>query len=299
MRISTANSYDNAIDSLTRRQRALSESQEQLTSLKRVNRASDDPTAAARAERALATLQRTQSELRGVEASRVAMTQIEGALGEGGELLQQAREAIVSAGNGSYSDAERKVLAQQIRAVREQLLAAANRGDGSGGYLFGGQGSATPPFVDGAGGVTCNGEAGRTQAATRDDLPLNADGQAIWLATPDVFKLLADAATDLETTGRTQAQIASTNAAALQDIDAVLGRVQLARSEAGEVLNRIDGVASRLGDEKVAAKTERSNAEDLNMVEALSDFQNQQTSYDAALKSYALVQRMSLFTYLS
>ena len=299
MRISTANSYDKAIDSLTQRHRALSESQEQLTSLKRVNRASDDPTAAARAERALATLQRTRSELRGVEASRVAMTQIEGALGEGGELLQQAREAIVSAGNGSYSDAERKVLAQQIRAVREQLLAAANRGDGSGGYLFGGQGSATPPFVDGAGGVSYNGEAGRTQAATRDGLPLNADGQAIWLATPDVFKLLGDAATDLETTGRTQAAIATTNAAALQDLDAVLGRVQLARSEAGEVLNRIDGVAGRLADDEVAARTERSNAEDLDMVRALSEFQNQQTSYDAALKSYALVQRMSLFTYLS
>ncbi len=299
MRISTANSYDNAIDSLTRRHRALSESQEQLTSLKRVNRASDDPTAAARAERALASLQRTQSELRGVEASRVAMTQIESALGEGGELLQQAREALVSAGNGSYSDAERKVLAQQLRAVREQLLATANRGDGSGGYLFGGQGSATPPFIDGAGGVTYNGSSGQAQAATRDGLPLNADGQATWLAAPDVFELLADAATDLETTGRTQAQIAQTNAAALQDVDAVLARVQLVRSEAGEVLNRIEGVASRLADDEVAAKTERSNAEDLDMVKAVSEFQNQQTSYDAALKSYALVQRMSLFTYLS
>jgi flagellar hook-associated protein 3 FlgL len=35
------------------------------------------------------------------------------------------------------------------------------------------------------------------------------------------------------------------------------------------------------------------------MVDAISKFQNQQTGYDAALKSYAMVQRMSLFQYLN
>ena len=32
--------------------------------------------------------------------------------------------------------------------------------------------------------------------------------------------------------------------------------------------------------------------------QAISDFQNQQTGYDAALKTYSMVQRMSLFQYL-
>jgi flagellar hook-associated protein 3 FlgL len=34
------------------------------------------------------------------------------------------------------------------------------------------------------------------------------------------------------------------------------------------------------------------------MVKGISDFQNQQTAYDAALKTYAQVQRLSLFTYM-
>ena len=49
----------------------------------------------------------------------------------------------------------------------------------------------------------------------------------------------------------------------------------------------------------LAAQTERSNAEDLDMVQAVSDFQNKQSGYDAALKSYSLVQKLSLFQYLS
>jgi flagellar hook-associated protein 3 FlgL len=34
------------------------------------------------------------------------------------------------------------------------------------------------------------------------------------------------------------------------------------------------------------------------MVEAISDFQGKQTGYDAALKTYSMVQRMSLFDYM-
>jgi flagellar hook-associated protein 3 FlgL len=35
------------------------------------------------------------------------------------------------------------------------------------------------------------------------------------------------------------------------------------------------------------------------MVQAIADFQNRQTGYDAALKAYSIVQRMSLFQYLN
>jgi flagellar hook-associated protein 3 FlgL len=57
-------------------------------------------------------------------------------------------------------------------------------------------------------------------------------------------------------------------------------------------------VEGRIAESKLAAKTERSNAEDLDLVQAISDFQGQQTGYDAALKTYSMVQRLSLFQYL-
>jgi hypothetical protein len=57
------------------------------------------------------------------------------------------------------------------------------------------------------------------------------------------------------------------------------------------VLNRIESETGRLADQKLASQTERSNAEDVDMVHAISEFQNKQSGYDAALKSYAMVQR--------
>ena len=82
MRISTSHTYDTSVDNLLRRQVELSDSQNRLTSGKRVARASDDPEAAARAERALASENRAVSSQRAVDATRGAMQQSESALGE-------------------------------------------------------------------------------------------------------------------------------------------------------------------------------------------------------------------------
>ena len=79
----------------------------------------------------------------------------------------------------------------------------------------------------------------------------------------------------------------------------MLGNLVTARAAAGAVLNRIDSETERLDAQKLASTIERSNAEDVDMVHAISNFQSKQSGYDAALKSYAMVQRLSLFQYVN
>lgn len=405
MRISTANAYNAAIGTLMQRQNELTTSQLQLTSGKRVAKASDDPAAAARAERALAAEARADVSQRAAGASKTATTLAESALGNAEGLLQQVRDTLVSAGNAGYSDIDRRSLADTLRGLRSQLLGLANSADNSGGHLFGGQGSVQPPFVDGPDGVRFVAAAGQMQSASDDALPLTIDGQAAWMqarsgngvfetragdaattppsnvplnatidagrvtapgdvtghtytvrftapdrydvvdasaappaavasgqaysagqpitqvpglsftisgmpaagdaftvqpsAAQSVFDTLDRAIADLSTPGRSGAQIAQSNAVNLAGVDAVLEPLRSARSVAGGVLNRIDNVTDRLSAQKLAAQTEVSNATDIDMTQALSAFANQQTGYDAALKSYAMVQRLSLFQYLS
>jgi flagellar hook-associated protein 3 FlgL len=396
-RISTAQAFDSALQQLQRRQGELDATQQQLISGKRVNRASDDPTAAARAERALATVSRVQADQRGVEASRTLMSQTESSLGDAANLLQRARELLVAGGNAAYGDYERKSLATELRGIREQLLGVANRDDGAGGYLFGGQGSAQPPFVDAPGGVMYSGTAGQSQSAGHEPLPISLDGGATWLtarsgngvfetnavtsagtawidagrvtdpaaitgstysiqfstnagqvsysvlrdgaataqtgvpyeagkaitidgmavtvsgtpaagdqfaltpstSTLSVFDVLDRAVAQLSTSNRSATQRTQDTVFHLRDIDQGMQRLSTARSEVGGVLNRIDGVTDRMEGQKLAGVSERSNAEDLDMLQAVSDFQTKQSGYDAALKSYAMVQRLSLFQYLN
>jgi flagellar hook-associated protein 3 FlgL len=433
MRLSTANLYDASIANLQRRQSALQNQQEQLTSGKRIALASDDPTGAARAERALASIGRVEANQRALEASRNSMTLAESALGDANELLQQARETMVAAGNASYSDAERNGLANKLKGIRDQLLSIANRPDGSGGYLFSGQGSSSPPFLDQSGGVTYVGVSGTLQTGNLDNFQLTIDGRGAWEQSssgngsfetapsailPDavtgkptvqlidpgataanggvpvpllnattgnpasgwidsgrvvdpslltghnyridvagtspnqtytltdqdlgsvvssgsfkpgqaivadgmaltvsgtpidgdafavagstrslkLFDALDKAIVDLNTPQRTANQVTQANAVALRNLDAVMGNLQSARSQVGERLNNLDGTETRLAALKQYSEAEKSAAEDLDMVQGISDFQNQQTGYETALKTYAMVQKMSLFQYIT
>jgi flagellar hook-associated protein 3 FlgL len=131
--------------------------------------------------------------------------------------------------------------------------------------------------------------------------PAQDDSFTIEKSQPDlsVFDALDSAITDLKKPARTNAQIAQTVQRTIRDLDASSNALQSARSMAGETLNRIDGVASRVADLQLFAETTRSNAEDLDMVKAISEFQNQQTGYQAAMQTYASVQKMSLFQYIN
>lgn len=396
LRISTRGMTEAGIETLQKRQVELAEAQERLTTGKRVHKASDDPAAAARAERALAGQMRAETSQRAVDASRTAMSLSETAMGDAIELLQQAREAMVAAGNASYSDQERANLAEKVKAIRNQLLSVANRTDGAGTFLFGGQGATTQPFVDAPGGIDYRGISGERRTELATDLPLTVNGDSVFMtartgngvfqtsagagvttawidngqvsnpaaltgstytlqfsvsggattyavlrdgnptavtaapyvsgqditvdgmtfrvsgapangnsftvqpssSTLSIFDALDRAATQLATGGRSSAQIAQGNTDALRDIDQSMAQLQGARAVAGEMLVRIDGETSRLDDQKLANQIQRSSAEDLDMTEAISKFQNMQTGYDAALKSYSMVQRLSLFEYL-
>lgn len=307
MRIATSTAFESSIGQLQQRQNALTEAQVRLTSGKRVLKPSDDPAAAATAERARAAEKRNEAQLRALETSRHAMRLTESALGDGLEAVNQARELLVAAGNGSYSDAERRSLASALRGLRDELFATANRSDGAGRYLFGGQGADTPPLVDASGGVVYAGTAGEQRAAGGAATPLSIDGRQAWLAAPDprspgstlsLFDALDQVVAELGTPGRSSADIADTVSRGIGDLDVASSQLSAWRSRAGESLNRLDGLESRLSQARLDAQTERSLAEDLDMLEAISDFQNRQSGYDAALKTYSIVQQMSLFEYL-
>lgn len=395
MRIATANRYETAVDSLQRRQRDMSEAQAQMTNGKRINRPSDDPTGAARAERAAIVQLRITSEQRSMQASRSAMTLAESALGQAGEVLQAARETLVAAGNASYSASDRAALAAQLGQYRGQLMTLANQGNGADGFLFGGQGATSTPFIDTPAGVLADAEGGQSQLSITEAMPATVDGKAIWLgarsgnglfvtspaagntgsgwidagstglsqvgdsykivfadnagtlsysvekngaatgqsdvaytagkaiqvdglsvhikgtpadndsfsltpSTPDLspFAALDAAIAALGDATANPGQVSQAVNSGLRDLTAVMGHVQAARSEAGSALTRLDTIDGRNQDRALWAKSVQADAEDVDMLQAISTFQNQQNGYQAALQSYAMVQRLSLFDYV-
>lgn len=409
-RISSANTYDNAIRNISARGTALSNLQENLTSGKRVVRASDDPTAAANAERAMTRISRIATDQRALAAQRNAIAQAEGTLGQATDVLQRFRELVVSAGNGVHSSAERQSIAVELQGLRDQVYSLANTKDTNGMPLFGALTSALAPFVgpqSTAPDYTFQGLPGQT-ASSDVSIPFTLDGDSAFMHQPardasynvknsnpasqlqtsgismtnsalvssssySISNIAVSAGTlpntskvsyDLtETTaaGTTLAPVSTTepdyasspgaipidlpglsltlqgvpaaadtlsvtpnlsvfsvldnaikdikqapnnNAAAqavgqaLHNIDIGMERIAAVRGQAGDLLNRADRISANQDSRSIQLEADRSRAEDLDMVQGISDFNNQQTGYQAALQTYAKVQQLSLFNYI-
>ncbi len=398
MRLATANTYDNTLANITTRQAHLSDLQEKLSAGKKVVRASDDPTGAAQAERAMTRSARVDVDVRALNLQRNSVAMAEGTLGNSIEVLQTMRQLMVSAGDAAYTPSDRTSIAQELAGLRDQLFTYANQQDTNGIPLFSGLGSAPQPFVDVPAGVVYNGIPG-ARASTAVSIPGTMDGQAVWMnvptgngvfdlnlggtnagqlwtdvgrvltpgaltgdsytltftvtatlppvttydvvdtttATPvltaqpytdgqdiqfdglsfvargvpvngdsvqitpstrsDLFAVLDQAINAIEGAGNGH-QLAQNLALALAQIDTGMERVQSARSQAGELLKRADIIEGTQEEKSIQLAADRSRAEDMDMIQGISDFQNQQTGYDAALKTYAQIQRLSLFNYL-
>ena len=125
-----------------------------------------------------------------------------------------------------------------------------------------------------------------------------ANGDTITLQpSPSIFSTLDSAIRDIRDAPNSNAAIQAVGQA-LANMDIGMERLHNMRGYAGELLNRADRITGDQEKRSIQLEGDRSRAEDLDMIKAISDFQNQQVGYEAALKSYAQVQKLSLFNFI-
>ncbi|WP_394790085.1 flagellar hook-associated protein FlgL [Rhodoferax sp.] len=138
--------------------------------------------------------------------------------------------------------------------------------------------------------------------ANGDTLEVNPNVSA---NRPSIFGVLDRAITSMYAKGSTTVGADSTDAnfnqeqaISLAQIDTSLEKIGAARGKAGDLLNRADRITDNQSAKTIQSQTDRTNAEDLDMIAAIADQKNQQTAYQAALQSYASIQKLSLFNYI-
>jgi flagellar hook-associated protein 3 FlgL len=161
MRIATSTIFDQSVDAMNRQQAQMLKTQQQISANRRVLTPSDDPIASARAlEVSQADSINTQYGLNAQTASgRLAQT--DQTLGSIGDLLQSLRQSAITAGNGTFTAADRASVANDVQSSYDQLLGLANSTDGEGNYLFSGFQVNVKPFVSTATGVQYQGDDGQ------------------------------------------------------------------------------------------------------------------------------------------
>lgn len=310
-RVSTGSSFTLFQSLIGRQNSNMLRLQEQMATQKRINRPSDDPNSA----QILAGFRNDQGRvdqyLRNIDTADRNWRQIESTISEMNELLISAKEKAIQGNNGTMSDSDRELLAEDIHQKAEQLLALGNT-QISGEYIFAGYSTDTKPFeldanypnADPAASYNGSSQLKSIQIEESQSFEIQFDMDSLLLGdgSPeevDVFQTMANLEQALLDNNVDDDDPASVGQA-IEDLEAALGEIRGALAEVGAKTNRIDDTKERLQTQKDITTSFISQIEDADVTELFTEFQRAQIALQATVGSAgSILNQPSLINFIN
>ena len=291
-RVTNLTMSTNAQRTLQVQQSKLAELQEKATTLDKISRPSDDPTATGQALQTRARLAATAQYGRNIEDGGRWLTAADSALGNANNVLNKIRDLTVQAGNGTLNKTAKDAIAIQLDGLNQDLLSIANTKH-LGRNVFAGSSDAATAFGP-ADPSAFNGAANSSverRISGDQTIRVDADGAKIFGEGPtSVFRLVSDMANAL----RSGADIS----AKLTDVDTVLSNVISGRAEIGTQQVRLERAGTVNTDLEANLDAQKMGIEKLDLGSVIMDLKLQETNYQVALAATARVLQPTLMDFL-
>jgi flagellar hook-associated protein 3 FlgL len=294
MRVTNSMTIRSTLRDLSQGLARMQETNQRITSGRQNLRPSDDPTMTSVAMTVRGELRRNEQMTREFDDAKNWIDAADTALIGTLDGLRTANDLAIQAGNsGTLQPQARAAIAQQIRAIRSELLASANS-KVAGRSLF--NGTAAGDAYD------ANGQyLGDNGSVTRDLAPsltvtVNSTGPTIFGTNGGspgtVFDVLDRMATAVSMGNSADLAAEQTNLGTATD------RVNSALADIGVRGARLDSIKERHEDDRLRLTTQLSAVEDVDIVDALIKSKEQEASYQASLQVAAKIIPPSLMDFL-
>lgn len=249
--------------------------QSDIASRTRLQVASDDPAASARAV-AVERARIDGAAWSNVVGSAAALAaRADSALGSAQDVLDRARELMTTAMSGTASDADRVTAADALRGIAEDLDALSLTTDASGARVFPDSAPLALPV-----------------GANLTITPTLSAGDAFSSGGASFATTLRDAAAALTNPAP------GPRDAALAAIVGAVGRLADARAIAGRRAARLDAIAARLTDGDAALREELAALTETDVPATVARIQGYSLTLDASRALFARVNKSTLFDLL-
>jgi flagellar hook-associated protein 3 FlgL len=296
MRITFNGQFNNTSAAIAGAADRLAEFQRQVASGKRIDSPSDDPSAAAGAIGERAQLASVDQYSGTANSTSARLSVVDSVLSGIIEKITSAQTTVFAARTSTATDAQRNSAAQTLSGIRDSLVDDMNTSF-NGAYVFGGNATTTRPYTTTAG--TVGAYAGNTAEVQVDVSPTRAvtvayDGSARVDAgtAGNVFSVLDALGTALKNNDQ---DAVTANLASLQQ---VFLQMNSAQSRVGLTMNTVDSEKAHLDQTKLAATARLTSLEQVDMATAISNMNQADVTYRAALSVAAQSNTVSLLDYL-
>lgn len=293
MRVSTGYQFGVQNDRISRTQTTLFEAQSRVTTGKRVATMSDDAATAGRGislRKAVSSAERFMANIAGADRD---LKLSDAALDEANAILRRAYELAVKGSNDTADGTTREGMVAELEGLQRRLLDVANAKGAHGQYLFAGRATDTKPFTMDAGNLVYHGDGGDVQVETEagETVAANVAGESLFADAFAALKTIQDAMR-----GGDAARLGEDGVEAAQ---AQMRRVTQVRGEIGSRLQNLAAISDR-HQRRIDDFTKAiSDGEDVDLSQAITDYQAAELAYTAALQVTSRTLSMGLMDFLT
>lgn len=293
MRITHKLIFNSLISQIQQNQDRLFEIEEHLASGKRINKPSDDPVAAARINKLRGQLDKVGQFLKNVDEGAKVTSAVETAVSDIKDQLVRAQEIVMQQLGGIQDEQSRQAAASELEQIKEQILQQANAKN-EGKFLFAGFASTTEPFDSNGNYLGRSGDEFEIEIGENEYLQLNFCGDELMI-TPDginIIQLIDDV--------RNHVLAGDTDGLRdhLPDLQSSFDHITNKVSEVGSRQNRLDSAKNSQEALEYNITLIISHLEDLDMVEAASQYTAQKLVLEATMQSAANYLSQSFLDFL-
>ena len=280
---------------ITQGQQALAATQEQMSTGKRINQASDDPYGAGLAVTLKGQLAQLAGYSSNVSDGTAWTTAGLSAMSSISQQLQRAQELVVAANNGTNSKADLQATAGEIDQLIEGIKSDADT-QYNGQYVF--SGTTTAPY-DTTSNPPVDTPQGTYQDVTRVIGPSNANVtvnvslSGVLDGSSGLIQTLRSISSDLK------AGDTSNLSGDLKTMSDNLNSLGQAQASLGSAAGRLTLASTRLDTLQTNTTAALSDDQDANVAATYTTFSNEQAAFTAALKAGASIVQTSLMDFLS
>lgn len=273
------------------------EAEQQVSTGRRIENASDDPGASAQLMRYDMRLQRLEQYQRNTANAKLWVAGADTALQSTATNLTRAKTIAVQAGNDILGTAEDAALAADVRAIASEIRSIANARV-SGRAIFAGTAGTTDAY-DAAGNYLGDNGVVEMMVDTNQSVVVGAVGPAVFgvanAGDPmngTVFERLEALATAIEAGDNAQVRVG------IEAIDGALDLVGSTQGQIGSTSQALDATDARHSGERLAVQGNVSSIRDVDMAEAIVRLRSAEAGYEATLSATARGISRSLLDFL-
>jgi flagellar hook-associated protein 3 FlgL len=289
-RISTSSQHLQSMDSLSATQNRLARLQEQVSSGKAFQRASEDPSAVQSAMKLSSAQKRNAQAALNIDTGLLRLQTSQIQVDSVAENLLRAQSIVRQGQLASTTASERAALAAEIDVILGGLRVAANS-DFAGRQLFAGTSAAATAY-DASGNYL--GDTNQVLARIDSDSTVRTElngTEVFGVGAANAFATLTSISSNLiNDPGSLAANETALNANVATAVNA---QVTIASR-----INQLNGLGQLIADKDVSLTGALSNVQDTDLMKTIMELTLQQTGYQAALQATASVMQPSLMDFL-